>query len=712
MTGVPVPTIGDGVDEKGSMNTGDMDLTTITSTVQDPPAPGPVANLKIKKVDHFYSKWSKKWKYTNSGSNIIPELRTQPAEGKDDPWQQYCFVVIREIPQNGDAQPYFKIAIKSPYLLKACKDVVGDIQGVSWNDIPLEASLDPKLLIAFLPEFKIYKEKLASKAKPTGEDRNIVATLDVFIDYFHTDYRATLARIQNLTSHGEITFDLLYAVLVPRSIVLSRNPLTGELQAFQLTSASLVKQVIGPSFYDVLLEGIDVDDSDTLNVSGFTRFQTRVVIRQFAGTEKIVGLDAYPMIFHPKHAQLKEKLVAKGKKWANIAGMIHHMYYEGTGGIKGPTGRMIKYNLNSRVMVDRGNFRKLNPNYSFPPKKISLPEPDEENFDNDFRSRQLLMIQRKQKQKQAQHNTSGIPQLVQGQEPAQLTSSELTEDDLLIASPIVYGFSLADKLWLEFDVEKLTDIEWNEDAFDNLVLPEDRKTLLKSLVECHNAELGFDDFIKGKGRGLVVNLFGPPGVGKTLTAEATSEHVKRPLYVVGAGDLGTTASQLDQELQRVFELATAWRAMILIDEADVFLEQRSLHDLERNAMVAVFLRHLEYYPAVLFLTTNRVKTFDEALLSRIHVALHFHGLTKEALKSVWTAFLAKAGVIIGSEGGVTDGQLDMLSTRNLNGRQVKNAVKTSTSLALSRGERIRYQHLAEVLAVMEKFENEFESMKV
>jgi ATP-dependent 26S proteasome regulatory subunit len=77
---------------------------------------------------------------------------------------------------------------------------------------------------------------------------------------------------------------------------------------------------------------------------------------------------------------------------------------------------------------------------------------------------------------------------------------------------------------VEFNVDKVQAIEWNDEAFANLVLPSDRKMLLQSLVEAHNAELsGFDDFIKGKGRGLVVNLFGPPGVGKTLSAEATSE---------------------------------------------------------------------------------------------------------------------------------------------------------------------------------------------
>lgn len=62
-------------------------------------------------------------------------------------------------------------------------------------------------------------------------------------------------------------------------------------------------------------------------------------------------------------------------------------------------------------------------------------------------------------------------------------------------------------------MEKISDVDWNQNAFENLVLPEDRKQLLQSLVEAHHCKVGFDDFIKGKGQGLVINLFGPPGVG-------------------------------------------------------------------------------------------------------------------------------------------------------------------------------------------------------
>ena len=69
---------------------------------------------------------------------------------------------------------------------------------------------------------------------------------------------------------------------------------------------------------------------------------------------------------------------------------------------------------------------------------------------------------------------------------------------------------------------------------------------------------------------------------------------RRPLYIVGAGDLGTSATSVERALISIFNLAAAWKAVVLIDEADVFLEQRGTHDLDRNAMVAVFLRQLEY----------------------------------------------------------------------------------------------------------------------
>ena len=69
---------------------------------------------------------------------------------------------------------------------------------------------------------------------------------------------------------------------------------------------------------------------------------------------------------------------------------------------------------------------------------------------------------------------------------------------------------------------------------------------------------------------------------------------RMPLYSVGAGDLDITAQALNDKLTQIFDISTSWGAIVLIDEADVFLEERSVNDLQRNAMVAVFLRQLEY----------------------------------------------------------------------------------------------------------------------
>ena len=134
-------------------------------------------------------------------------------------------------------------------------------------------------------------------------------------------------------------------------------------------------------------------------------------------------------------------------------------------------------------------------------------------------------------------------------------------------------------------------------------------------------------------------------------------------------------------------------------------------------MVAVFLRHVEYYRGILFMTTNRVKTFDEAFLSRIHVALHFQDLTKEAKAQVWKAFLAKVGIKVVPAGQTETGAfgedlVEKLADRDINGRQIKNATRTASSLARSRNEPLAFTHLLETLDAMDEFTAEFKAMSL
>ena len=108
------------------------------------------------------------------------------------------------------------------------------------------------------------------------------------------------------------------------------------------------------------------------------------------------------------------------------------------------------------------------------------------------------------------------------------------------------------------------------------------------------------------------------------------------------------------------------------------------------------------------MTTNRVQVFDEAFLSRIHVALHFQQLSQSSKEQVWAAFIAK----VGASNNVTAEQIRDLATRNVNGRQIKNAARTAHSLAVARGEKVGFRHFMETLDALDEFTQDFKGLKV
>lgn len=116
-----------------------------TAALVAPALPPPLPNLKVKRVDCFYSNWSKAWKYRNTSAKVRADALQTVGNGTDgtgpDPWISYCFVVVRKIPQAVDGEqrePTFQVVVKSPYLLIACKEVIGKVRGVSWTAEPLE----------------------------------------------------------------------------------------------------------------------------------------------------------------------------------------------------------------------------------------------------------------------------------------------------------------------------------------------------------------------------------------------------------------------------------------------------------------------------------------------------------------------------------------------------------------------------------------------
>lgn len=134
--------------------------------------------------------------------------------------------------------------------------------------------------------------------------------------------------------------------------------------------------------------------------------------------------------------------------------------------------------------------------------------------------------------------------------------------------------------------------------------------------------------------------------------ESVAEYTERPLLGITAADLGHEPAQLEKNLLKFFRNANKWDAIVLLDEADVYLERRSVNELRRNSIVSsisnaflvaycaliflvVFLRALDYFQGILFLTTNRVGSFDEAFMSRIHIQIGYDPLDDESRKQIW-----------------------------------------------------------------------------
>ena len=126
---------------------------------------------------------------------------------------------------------------------------------------------------------------------------------------------------------------------------------------------------------------------------------------------------------------------------------------------------------------------------------------------------------------------------------------------------------------------------------------------------------------------------------------------------------------MEAQLSQIFQIASQWGAILLLDEADVYLERRSNQDLVRNGLVSVFLRKLEYCEGIIFLTTNRISQFDEAILSRIHLTLRYNSLDKNTKKQIWNHFLDRACTAQGSA-KISAKELEGLVGNKLNGRQV------------------------------------------
>ena len=206
---------------------------------------------------------------------------------------------------------------------------------------------------------------------------------------------------------------------------------------------------------------------------------------------------------------------------------------------------------------------------------------------------------------------------------------------------LMFHLELHHHLWVHAD--DMAPYQYQPALKDKLVLPPEHTDLIDILTA--EMDMLMDDIVAGKSGGTTVLCAGPAGVGKTLTAEVYAEIIQRPLYRVHSGQLGLNVVEMEQALKETLTRAQRWGAVMLIDEADVYIKRRD-DNIAANAVVGVFLRVLEYFNGLLFLTTNRVNDIDEAIISRCIALIKYHPPGRDDRRRIWQVMNEQFGLAV------------------------------------------------------------------
>jgi hypothetical protein len=484
---------------------------------------------------------------------------------------------------------------------------------------------------------------LKSEASPTekGKDKKYRELCQELFDFLHPLVKDKIEAYTSLIKDGFIGFDTLWILFQKglKVMFLDRGVYVGGV----VSNVEYQKNFMGEAFI-IHLQTISVGHEGPVLTTA------KVAIPAYSTAKAVETLPVRVIT-----SEMEAEFAARAKNILEVTKSPYYAAYVGEGVHRTWMGP-VRFLATGRIMLDAKMFKSRNPNYSVLNEDVQ----DEEDTENFF------------------------------------------EANLFTVSPWVQGFSFYAKQWGEFYFDSIKPIAFNDQAFESLVLPEtstvnglDTKEMIRSLVEQASTN-DYKDLIEGKGEGLIFLLHGSPGTGKTMTSEAVADLLRRPLYSVSIGELGTDITELERNLRNILEIATSWNAVLLLDEADIFLEARSTHDVVRNALVGVFLRLLEYYQGVLFLTTNRVKNFDSAFHSRISLALCYPEHQADTRKHIWRNLTRFSNL------NLSDSDLDQLATYDINGRQIKNTIRLG--LALSKKKDVTLAELEGIIKLTNKFQ--------
>ncbi|KAH0265390.1 P-loop containing nucleoside triphosphate hydrolase protein, partial [Aureobasidium melanogenum] len=548
-------------------------------------------------------------------------------------------------------------------------------------------------------------------------------------DLLFDEFQVLIESSRDMKAQGVMTYEALWTIFEPGTLVYAREE--GQDRVFNMLSSKYGVDKDDKPVFSLKIRFIDFDGTKF----GWT--VARINIPEFQGTCPIASLAAYPVEYHSDEANLLKTLIKRGSAVESLVG-TYYRAYDGIGHKLDMYGQKERHSVKGRIIVDAVGWNRYMPNQAIYTSTLGSKGTDRTTHN----SRALFLPTFGESLEEGVGG--GMPldgHFGEGDDLKKLPP--LTDEQKILCTHLIRGYALKEKMWLNLFVGSVQDVSFNKEAFDSLVLPEDTRELILGFTCTQQAtRIAYDDVIQGKGRGIILLLCGPPGVGKTLTAESVAEHMQVPLFVMSAGDLGMDSKHIEARLLSVLGMCTRWNAILLLDEADIFLEERSRHEVERNKLVSIFLRVLEYHEGIMFLTTNRVSTFDPAFQSRIHISIDYPELSPDSRRKIWENFLSRhndaqaaarltqprnptSSIKSASETidelndetakakhealtqphAISKQEIRQLSLLKINGRQIKNMLKTAQLLANHKAEPLAHKHIKTVLDATQHLHN-------
>ncbi|KFY72295.1 hypothetical protein V499_07548 [Pseudogymnoascus sp. VKM F-103] len=562
-------------------------------------------------------------------------------------FSQECALIVRREPHpsNNNQAALHSITVQSPLIKKVLEGTFEGFEGLNTQlkQLTFKAPFHPFY----------YRWHRFEKLRQDEQDQDTKNHLDLLYAILSKEILPHIEAMEDLTKNKVISFDYLWTIFSPGMEVYTK--IDGHDRIVLLRDSRYGANMSG-EYFSLECRYIDC------NGSRFGYVETSLEINSFDGVKKLVDLDAFPSHLHPDVEGLVSRLHARGDNLEQLNG-FHHMSYSGFYTARSTRQVRKRHVESGRIIIDPHTFNI----YGMPGPNIESIESDASTNSADDKL------------------FGGIRNVIY-----KATSQAFQEYENALKR---LG---KDQKSTEFDIENVGPVRWSGNAFARLVLPHGYKDIIRAFVqEQLSRDDDFDDIISGKGLGFIMLLSGDPGVGKTLTAESVAEEMHQPLYSMSAGELGETAAEVEDSLELVLELTSKWNAILLLDECDMFLEARTTADIRRNRLISIFLKKLEYYRGVMFLTSNRISDFDPAFESRIHLTVHYSALDTASRLHIWKTFVRMGN----SDSRLSDKDIAILAKNEINGRQIKNIIKTGRLLSKQQKVPLGMEHVEMVLKV-------------